>query len=381
MPGKKRQHFVPQFYLKNFSNGGSGKTIGVFNLKSNLFIKEAKLKTQAYEDNFYGADGAIEDILGILESKAALIIKDIIEYGRLPVPLSSEYQHILTFAILQHARTVYAVEEHNEMFDKTVKTVFSRDPRLEVTLDSLKITLKNPTAYALFGTVQALSIAYDLKCKILINRSGAPFITSDNPVVYYNQFFEPFQSLIATTGLAWKGLEILFPISPSHFLMFYDAEVYKIGSRNHNVVQISDSKDIVALNRLQYLNGLENLYFNDYLTESDLCSIVRGAKRYRRLTKVNAREYQERTDEEGIHSLFFTTKKEVRCNLKLGFVRILKKAKNYDIGNRVMHVRNGAARRTHEITSKRGKEGYQIEDLSTFLRDFGLTAKSEPSDS
>jgi hypothetical protein len=50
----KKQHYVPKFYLKYFSNNEEGKSIGVYNLKVGKFIRYSNLENQAFENYFYG---------------------------------------------------------------------------------------------------------------------------------------------------------------------------------------------------------------------------------------------------------------------------------------------------------------------------------------
>ena len=56
MADKKRQHYVPRFYLKNFSINSEGKAIGIYNVEKCKFIPSGSLKSQAYENYFYGED-------------------------------------------------------------------------------------------------------------------------------------------------------------------------------------------------------------------------------------------------------------------------------------------------------------------------------------
>ena len=43
---KKNQHYIPKFYLRNFSYQNFGKQIGVYNLENKLYIPKAALKNQ-----------------------------------------------------------------------------------------------------------------------------------------------------------------------------------------------------------------------------------------------------------------------------------------------------------------------------------------------
>ncbi|WP_394261826.1 DUF4238 domain-containing protein [Moraxella boevrei] len=52
---KKNQHYVPKFYLRNFSYNNNGKQIGLFNLKSEKFFVNVPLKNEASK-NFFTAE-------------------------------------------------------------------------------------------------------------------------------------------------------------------------------------------------------------------------------------------------------------------------------------------------------------------------------------
>ena len=75
MEKKKRQHYVPQFYLRNFVREDNKFTI--FNIKSEKIIENAPYRKQCYEDYYYGDDEVWEEKLGAIESSAALIIAKI----------------------------------------------------------------------------------------------------------------------------------------------------------------------------------------------------------------------------------------------------------------------------------------------------------------
>lgn len=49
---KKNQHYIPKFYLRNFSYDGNKNQIGVFNIFNNIYVQQAKLKTQGSKNFF-----------------------------------------------------------------------------------------------------------------------------------------------------------------------------------------------------------------------------------------------------------------------------------------------------------------------------------------
>jgi len=85
MAKNKKQHYVSRFYLKRFSK--NKKSISLYNLKSERKFDEAKLKTQAYRDYFYGKDLVLEGLLGDIEKDAAYLFRQIDELGSLPPPV------------------------------------------------------------------------------------------------------------------------------------------------------------------------------------------------------------------------------------------------------------------------------------------------------
>lgn len=62
---KKRQHYVPRFYLKNFS-WGNRRPIHLCNIKTGAQITAENLVTQCYEGYFYGKDLVLEEMFGHL---------------------------------------------------------------------------------------------------------------------------------------------------------------------------------------------------------------------------------------------------------------------------------------------------------------------------
>ncbi len=174
MPDKKKQHFVPRFYLKNFSLNSSGKTIGIFNISSRKFIASGNLKDQAYKNYFYGRDPKIEDALGELEEAAAKIIQNILAQNSVPITRSKEHYAILTFVIFLSARTVYRVDELNEAADKLIKAVFSKDSSVSPYLDKGRFSLTQPTHMALNEAALCLPITFDLCFKLVIKKLKNP---------------------------------------------------------------------------------------------------------------------------------------------------------------------------------------------------------------
>src|SRR5690554_6005499 len=94
---KENQHYVPKFYLRFFSFEHNEKQIGIFNKKTGLYFKTAKLKSQGSKKYFYGKDGLIENFLGEIENHLTPILKNIINTEQLPKMFTETQVDILMF--------------------------------------------------------------------------------------------------------------------------------------------------------------------------------------------------------------------------------------------------------------------------------------------
>jgi len=279
--------------------------------------------------------------LSSIESISSKTILTIINSNKPPVPISKEHVILLRFIILLHNRTLYSAEEFDEISNKLLQNILSKDSRFSETLNSTKIVSDNPTLIPLQVAEELLPIAFDLKYKLLLNNTENNFITSDNPVIFYNQFLKKRKAFGGIAGLGVKGLEILFPISPRHYIIFYDGDIYRVGESNDSIVVITEKKDVNALNILQYLNARENLYFNHSIEESVIKQIITKSKRFRRQKKATVNEYPSHVDDEGkSHSILHIYSEDIKLNFNLSFITEQPKASQYQLGDLATHLRN-----------------------------------------
>ena len=82
MSQQKKQHYVPVFYLKNFSS--DGKRINLWNIRSKKKRLSGGLKAQCQKNFFYGDDRILEKMLGDIESRTSNVLKDVAENSKLP---------------------------------------------------------------------------------------------------------------------------------------------------------------------------------------------------------------------------------------------------------------------------------------------------------
>jgi len=358
MLNKKSQHYVPRFYLKYFSNTKDGKTISLFNIEKEIFVPSASIKHQACSPNFYDKDRVVENNLSKIEGVLAKIISEILYSKKLPIQYSEKHLLLLIFIISMCSRTKYSAEETNEIIDKTFKIIFKEHPKVKDILQDYKIGIKYPATYSLGIALQIVPIASDLEFKLLFNKTNVPFITSDNPVIKYNQFLEHKKAYGGITGFGVKGIQILLPLNPYFYIIFYDQGVYKIGNRKQRIVEINNIRDINSLNLLQFINANLNLYFNNDINEIYLDFLSKQGNKFRREKKVNVNEYisNKKFDSPNLKSsLILSYPEDIKINLNISFVKLLKKAKKYELGSKVVHIRNERVSKIYDLITEKYK--------------------------
>ena len=345
MPQKKKHHYVPRFYLKRFSK--DGKSICLYNIKNKIKIDTASLKNQCYKDYFYGQDRTLEDALGITESAVSATLFNVDRLGILPPPESPEHLILIFYILMQHGRTIYAADLLDEMTDKMTKWVYGPWAEAKgINLNKVNIGLKNASQFSLSLTAQTYPLVLDLEYKLLRNCTGEKLITSDNPVVLYNQFFS-FRKDCSNTGFASKGLQIFFPLDSKQIILLYDSAIYRVGSDKKNVIDMNYNKDIYNLNTLQICSASENIYFEDDMYNVE--ALHRKAMPFMRNKKTDIKVLQQYENDRRKSELLMTSREDIRTNLKISFLTIRKSARRWRDSFRKQRLQPAAIFRNQQL--------------------------------
>jgi len=325
MPANKKHHYVPRFYLKRFAS--DGKSVCLYNFRLARAITNANLNNQCYRDYMYGKQGEHEQRLSQLEGAFAQLLRNMLPSCNLPPPMSPDHESLCILTLLQYSRTAYTADAMDEMADGMWKAILSKDSRIDpAMLSKVRIVNTDPANFTVATMLRLYHLIMDLRYRLLVAPSGTEFITSDNPVVKYNQLME-FERLGSSTGLASKGLQIFFPLSPSHMLCFYDPAVYACEPRKSVQIAITSSKDMDQLNALQVASALENVYYSG--PAANVFRSVETGKRSRRTDKAKILKGPERKTATGGSQLIGMSRVDVRTSLELTFMRLLKPAKRW----------------------------------------------------
>lgn len=337
MPEKKAQHYIPQFYLRFFSFEDNQREIGLYNIANDKFVQRAPIKSQACKSWYYGKDGRMEKWLSKAEGFNTKAFRYLMSDGfidtrdEFKLPL---YYYLALFDLrnpsfaefMEHglAQTLQRIGELPEVPQKIEDKSKLIDDFLQKTFHILK----------------------DLSVKLLINDTDTPFITSDYPIIKYNQFQERHHT-ISGTGLGALGLQVILPINFGQALFFYDSSIYKVGTRKSSSIDITDDKEIDQINLLQYLGAYSTIFFND-LIKSEYVNILKEKSiKYGRSNKfvtelfLNDGTYST-IDSRDNRMYLLNTISGCRIGMKLSCVKELDKAKSRLINPKDLHIREKA---------------------------------------
>lgn len=329
MPEQKRQHFVPQFYMRNFSADANRKLICLYVLGSAVLKRDVPIKEQGYEDYLYGKGNGVEAALGSLEQAVSPLIARALTDNALPTPESAGLFALLKFVILQHSRTPAKAAMLNEQMEKMVKTLAHRMEDLKEKAIGLKINDKNVPLMAVAAAEELCQFATDLSWKLVVNKTSRFFLTSDHPAVFYNQFLETRKMGGGITAINSRGLQIFLPISPSHLLMLFDKDVYRVGGRRQFApyIETCNESDVATLNSLQVANADEVIYFSADTSDDHVRQAAERGMPFRLSEKIAVRELPAvGPNGEDMGSIIDSSSHDVRLGFKPDFSAILSSA-------------------------------------------------------
>lgn len=247
-----KQHYVPQFYLKNFS---SRKTVkGKKHYSINCFDKElgtnyvAKIKNIAQEKFFYEETGrSLEKEISEIESACSKVLKDLISSkNEKLLEVDKERSIISLFLALQFIRT----KEVREMIKESVSEIktFLYEDREKLPESWINQLEQNNEDYGKLlhinhfkHILEYSEMFFSKKWCFIINSTESSFWTSDNPLVKFNPLNFGY------TGIQSKGIKLFFPLTSKIGLCLLDPEYYKSITQfqkikssniNHNILEV-----------------------------------------------------------------------------------------------------------------------------------------------
>lgn len=236
---KIRQHYVPQFYLKQFSREKNREHyIWCYDKETGQVFK-TNIKNIGMEKYFYHKNDVFENALSIMEGYSSKIYK-IIQEKPISALTREEKQLFAELVYLQDTRTRKARDgmirvKKEVIIGKNFQDWFQEafpDTKIEEYLEEIKRNIQLSEMFNIeikdnkprFSDTLDRIMEFDLF--LLINNiriTGATFYTSDHPICHYSMSEE-------------KDMKIIFPITPELCLMFTNDKGWESMHPSHNVI-------------------------------------------------------------------------------------------------------------------------------------------------
>lgn len=327
---KKNHHYVPQFYLRNFSD--NGKNIGMYRFKGEQYIQNASIKSVAYRKYLYGDDGQLEDILSFYESKWKVIIKKIIDNQSINKILDkSEFSSLLQFISVSHVRTSKLADNYIEFYNTMLN--INQQMRKSHGLDGqndyerhFKKMKEIPNSLAVTGLLlEGKEYLKNLMPLLLVNKTNYDFITCDNPIVQYNQLYQ-YRNYNRNYGWGTAGIQVFLILNPKIALCFYDAFVYDVKETGDFYINVNAKNQVMGINKLVVHNSYEALFFNKFKKED-----IENLTYDKQIVPGNSTHVFQKSDDKDNNIVVSFGNHSIMRKVKLNFFDIIDKYKIIDL--------------------------------------------------
>lgn len=232
MSQPRKQHFLPQFYLRGFSLDGrgiyqiekaSGKYYGC-QIKDTAAVKDFHVLDYEDVEDPHALEKRLADLEGMLSEHMSRLLSEGVE---------NREATMYTLQLLSVMRLrVPAFKEHIERsFPSTIRRVAERmeregrlpkpPPGLEELLkvENLNISILNwksmEVIFKIASSDDALSILYSMRARLYSAPPGMAFATSDQPVALFHPAAKEYPQGV---GMNTAGVQITLPLSSGKLL-------------------------------------------------------------------------------------------------------------------------------------------------------------------
>ena len=249
------QHYVPEFYLKNFSR--NSKQIFVFDKEIQKSFP-ASISSVASQKSFYDNSNnqSLEDAIGKVESKVGSILKILIDLlnNNQFARIDKEHKTILIqFIWLQMNRTLESRIQFGSIeplllsklsnipFDINVNDILSKPEVTNNHIEHLSSSAGNLFAFEMLNSSNFI---------IVKNETQTDFLASDEPVVRYLH-----------RKIDFRVNEIFLPITPKFGIWIFPKNIFKeLDDANEILYSLSDEQNIMFYNFLQVYHSTRQIF-------------------------------------------------------------------------------------------------------------------------
>jgi len=275
MPKVKKQHYVPQFYLRRFAIDDKLFLFDKFTQKvvptnvrdagSGSYFYDLPQKLMPPEADEID-EQIVEKALGEMESVFAVALdKSLATVERKRRINQKQKPAMAFFMALQFLRTPEQRQSGIELEEALANVLLKFHP--DLTDADREYRVKFNEEYAAFSHAQFMmdpkvweeftGILLRHIWIIGVNNTAQPLYTSDNPIVRQPHKQHPHMSY---SGLASEGIEIDFPLSPRYILLIYERTAFSRYLRLENKCIPISADNVTYFNAAQISQSYRQIY-------------------------------------------------------------------------------------------------------------------------
>ena len=249
------QHYVPEFYLKNFSQ--NGKQIFVFDKVVQKHFSSS-ISSVASQQSFYdnSANESIENEIGMLETKTGSVLKDLIEslINNQFLKIDNKQKDILIqFIWLQMNRTL----ESRIHFGSIKPYIFSKLANVPFKMDVTEVLNQTGLSNSHIEFIRSSpenSFALDMLGSrnfiVVKNQTQIDFLTSDEPVIRHLH-----------SEIDHRVYEIFLPITPKFGLWLIPKGLFKeLDEADETLYSFEEDQNIIFYNFHQVYRSTRQIF-------------------------------------------------------------------------------------------------------------------------
>ncbi len=287
---KKVHHYIPRFFLRNFSS--NGKSIWKYVKDKKLFISNSSISKTWGNYKFYWDDLYVEDFLAKIEYNASIVISKIIKEVKIPSKNTSEYFYLIMFTIQMFFRIPKNLEYSKIKGRDFCKNCISEDNKETINKFSFEMWRQK-----IIESIYLFSPSlFDLSPKILLNKTSIPFISWDSITIPINYLFNEklrreinknfkWTSLKMEKWFCWgflmKGYCLVFPISEKIWIILVDDLSYKWLGKT-DLISLNES-NMFYLNKILLEQAINEIYFWESVNNKAFFDVLDKKTKFKKL--------------------------------------------------------------------------------------------------
>jgi hypothetical protein len=296
MGGFKKQHYVPQVYLRRFTAGGERLYVFDKLLQDPARrIRLSNVRDVAHENDFY------DIVQEVLKPEVRLghnrkMVENLL--SRFDAELGSEVEHLAATAgegpidpnrraLLARALGIQAVrtrdirdtivELYQQSYEGLCRELTEKNwpgqghlaPRVQIRPEFIPVY---HASFMLESGIKTIGRAFFNHTWVVgVNRTQHPLYTSDQPVVRFAHLDHP---RLSNEGFASPGIEVAFPLDSDHLLIMRDPRAPGGERANDGSAEDLDDGRVSFYNRLQVEQSRRQVYCRDdsFALASEMCA-------------------------------------------------------------------------------------------------------------